>query len=71
MQVYDGPSSENGTRMFGRYCGRLLRFTLYGTTNEMLVTAHTDKTIGKVREQAEEEEEGSGGRLGESVLDHQ
>ena len=47
MTVYDG-NTTNDTRMYGKYCGRLIRFTIYGTTNQMMIYAKTDDTIAKV-----------------------
>ena len=45
MMIYDGYSETN--RSWGRYCGRRPRFVLYGTTNQMMITAVTDSSIGK------------------------
>ena len=46
VMIYDGHSTE-GVRSYGKYCGRIDRFTIYGTTKKMMITAHTDGEIGK------------------------
>ena len=48
MLVYDGNTTDAQARKYGRYCGRLVRFTIYGTSSEMMVYAETDLTIAKV-----------------------
>ena len=45
MMIYDGYSEQN--RSWGKFCGRIPRFTLYGATNQMMITAKTDGYIGK------------------------
>ncbi|ELT92799.1 hypothetical protein CAPTEDRAFT_228056 [Capitella teleta] len=45
VTIHDG-YDDNAT-VYGRYCGRLDKFTIYGTSRYMMIKAHSDGEIGK------------------------